>query len=308
MLKEFAVDPAVITSSFETCRYLIDQFGVDKGRLIAKFPSRWKRMAYEAADSLPDGLNKERVVEYINGLGSEWLTLTSSNRAYASPEGPWLDNALTAHAGNPFSAILCDQDDLSRQLVDGRACDEKHPLFQASHSAIVNRNAVELAAVGRLVLENCRVLRLIDPHFKPARPKWRSSLREMLCLIPNITNVSCEYHVHDKPDSPDTDELKRQLAQLRGSIPAGGQLRIIRWQEQDDGERQHRRYLLTENAGLYFEGGLDEEVGAKQTTDVGALGRDVHRQRWSEYNLDAHIYDLVHPILVVDSQGTVTEE
>lgn len=308
MLKEFAVDPAVITSSFETCRYLIDQFGIDKGRLIAKFPKQWKRKAFEAAESLPDGFSKERVFEYINGLGGDWLTLTASSRAYNSPGEPWLENALVAHADKPFSAIICALEDPARHLIDGRACDARNPLFSANHSAIVNRNATELAAVGRLLLENCRILRLIDPHFKPARPKWRSSLREMLKLIPDITSVHCEYHVHEKDDSPSTDELKQQLVLLADSIPAGGLLRIVRWRQQDPGERQHRRYLLTENAGLSFEGGLDEAVGAQQTTDVNALSQDVHRRRWSEYDLDAQTFELVRPVLVVDSQGNIIDE
>ena len=78
MLKEYAVDPQVISSSFETCRYLVSQFGADKGRLISKFPKTWKRIAIAAADNLPDGFNKERVIEYLSGINDDWLTLIGS--------------------------------------------------------------------------------------------------------------------------------------------------------------------------------------------------------------------------------------
>lgn len=114
------------------------------------------------------------------------------------------------------------------------------------------------------------------------------------------------YHILEKDDSPPTDELARRLRQLRDVIPENGKLRIIRWRERDGGERFHRRYVLTENAGLNYEGGLDEEVGADQTTDVATLDRQHHEERWDEYNLDSGVYELVKPILLVDSSGNVS--
>lgn len=307
MLKEFAVDPAVIASSYEICRYLISQFGADKGRLISRYPKTWKRMAFDAASRLPDGLRKERVVESINNLDREWLTLTTSNRPYTAPADPWLVNARAAHAAVPFAAIICDQDDLPNRLIDARSCDERNPLFVASNSVAVRRSAQDLADVGKLLLRNCRALRLIDPYFKPLRLKWRRSLGAMLALIPDISSVHCEYHVQEKDNSPATNELKQHLRELAGFIPVGGTLRIVRWQEQEGGERFHRRYLLIENAGLYFEG-LDEEVRAAQTTDVYLVGKDLHARRWAEYNAGSTTFRPFGPVLIVDSDGNVTEE
>jgi len=308
VLKEFAVDPRVIASSFETCRYLISQFGADKGRLISKYPKTWKRLAFEAADALPDGLKKERVVEYLNGLGSDWLTLIASNRAYGAPGAPWLVNARAAHAAKPFAAILCDQNDPSNQLIEANTCDENNPLFAAERTCAVNRIANALAQPANLLLQNCRHLRLIDPYFDPGRPKWCNPLAAILALIPDIRRVQCEYHLLERDNSPPTAELVRRLGHLGGVIPPGGSVRIIRWRENDGGERFHRRYLLTENAGLSYEGGLDEATGADQTTDVSLLDRRHHTERWGEYNLDAEVYELVEPVLLVDADGSVTQE
>ena len=308
MLKEYAVDPNVIASSFETCRYLISLFGADKGRLISKFPRQWKQMAIRAADdALNDGLKKERVIEYINSLDNDWLTLIPSNRASVDPEGAWLVNAQAAHAARPFSAIIGDQDDEPNQIIDGNSCDESHPLLAVSRTCAVNRWGEDLARPASLMLQHCRQLRLVDPYFDPGRPKWRRPLAAILATIPEIRRVACEYHILLRVESPPVDELKRRLQQLRDAIPAGGSLRIVRWREHDGGERFHRRYLLTENAGLNYEGGLDQEIGANQTTDVSLLDREHHTQRWNEYNLDSQVYELVEPVLLVDSSGNVTE-
>lgn len=307
MLKEFAVDPQVIASSFETCRYLISQFGADKGRLISKFPNKWKRFAFDAAEALPDGLKKERVFEYLNSLGNDWLTLVSSNRAYVVPDDPWLDNARTAHAEKAFAAIICDQEDPTNQLIDVNTCDDNNPLFAADRTSSVNRGAHDLAQVAALVLQNCRQLRLVDPYFDPSRPKWRNPLAAILGLVPDISKVHCEYHLLERENSPCTEEFIRRLEQLRGTIPQGGTLRIIRWREKTGGERFHRRYLLTENAGLSYEGGLDESTDGGQTTDVSLLDQNLHAERWAEYNLDANVFELMESVLLVNEAGIVTE-
>jgi len=308
VLKEFAVDPNVIASSWETCRYLVSQFGADKGRLISKYPNSWKKKAFRKADELPDGRKKEQVFEYINSLGSDWLTLISSNRDYISPSEPWLTNARMVHEISPFSAILCNQEDPKNQLIDANTCDENNPLFATNRTLAVNRNANELAQVASLIVKNCRRLRLIDPYFDPRRPKWRNPLAAMLALIPDISRVECEFHLLDRDNSPPTKDLILHLSQLKGVIPEPGALRIIRWREHEGGERFHRRYLLTENAGLSYEGGLDEEAGANQTTDVSLLDQSHHSARWEEYNLESQTYDLIKPVLVVDFDGNVTQE
>ena len=306
MLKEFAVDPGVIASSVETCRFLVSQFGADKGRLISKFPKNWKRRAIEAADQLPDGYRKERVVEYLSTINNDWLTLIASNRPYEAPGEDWLANAIAAHAKEPFNAIVCNRDDPAGQLASAENCD-RDPLFSAKTMDAVDRNAAALSSVAEPLLKSCHVLRFVDPYFDPGRPKWRNSLSAMLSLVPDITKVECEYHLEERNDSPSLDLFKRRLAQLNGVIPDGGTLRIIRWKEKDGGERFHRRYLLTNNAGLYYEGGLDEEVGADHTNDVSLLSQELHAKRWSEYELTSQVYELVPPVLVVDSQGNVTE-
>lgn len=305
MLKEFAVDPRVISSSFETCRYLISQFGADKGRLISKFPKSWKRIAIEAADNLPDGFNKERIIEYLSEINDEWLTMIRSGREYQRSED-WLANAINAHQSHPFQAILCDQDNQNIRLIDVYSCDERHPLFAAPRTQAIKRKAKDLARTAVLMLENCKELKLVDPYFAPDKSKWRESLAEFLAQIPDISRVRCEYHLLEMENSPSFEKFKADLSRLKGVIPKGGFLRVLRWKEKPGGERFHRRYLLTENAGLLFEGGLDPESHSNQTTDVTLLDRHLHSLRWNEYALDSAVYDLAHPELIVDSEGKVS--
>jgi hypothetical protein len=308
VLKEFAVDPGVISSNYHVFRYLFEKFGAETGRLISRFPKNWKKLAIEAAERLPDGFSKERMIQRLGDIDKEgWLKLIASNRPYAAPGSSWLENAVIAHANQPFHAIICDRDDPGTHLVNGELCDADNPLLAVDTVHPVSRKANDLAWAAVLLLRNCRQLRLVDPYFDPGRPKWRDSLGAFLSFIPDITKVECEYHLLKQDKWPEAEFIRR-LQFLGDVIPAGGRLRVVRWRVKDDGERFHRRYLLTNNAGLNYEGGLDPDVGEGQTTDVTLLDRNLHQQRWSEYNLDSPVFELFKPVLVVDSAGQVTEE
>lgn len=71
--------------------------------------------------------------------------------------------------------------------------------------------------------------------------------------------------------------------------------RTIRWRQRDRGEQIHRRYVRPNSRG-----NLDDEVGAKQTSDDLLLDRNLCPQCWAEYNLDSTVYELMQAILAVD--------
>jgi len=51
MVYEFAVDPGSL-SSLESIRFLADNIGVQQGRLVAEFPSSWRREVFQALNHL----------------------------------------------------------------------------------------------------------------------------------------------------------------------------------------------------------------------------------------------------------------
>ena len=53
MIYEYAVDPALLCDK-ERFRYLVENFGVHKGRLISRYPKRWKRLVYKGVAELSE--------------------------------------------------------------------------------------------------------------------------------------------------------------------------------------------------------------------------------------------------------------
>lgn len=65
MFKEIALDPAAVTTSYRDFSYLVEKFGISEGRLIAAFPSKWKRYVFEAAQRRLHGIELKRIVERL---------------------------------------------------------------------------------------------------------------------------------------------------------------------------------------------------------------------------------------------------
>src|ERR1700730_9513542 len=147
---EYAVEPRAIGSSWATFRYLIQQFGFDKGRLISQFPKHWFRDVYEAThDFLP--VQKLRVTEALNQAKKN--KVVKCNRPYDSSAGNWLHNALSEHRRLPFRAIVAAENPSGDEVVLlADEIDELHPLMNVPHDGSVPRDPASLSAAMKVML------------------------------------------------------------------------------------------------------------------------------------------------------------
>lgn len=69
MIHEFAIDP-VAMNNWQNFRYLNDNFGVEHGRLISRFPKKWTKMVCNACNDNYDcgkisTIDRKRIVERL---------------------------------------------------------------------------------------------------------------------------------------------------------------------------------------------------------------------------------------------------
>ena len=75
-------------------------------------------------------------------------------------------------------------------------------------------------------------------------------------------------------------------------LPRGAMLRCFIWKGKENGERFHKRFLLTDIGGLSFEGGLDAGKPG-ETTDVFLLEPSFCEARREEYGTGASAFELI---------------
>lgn len=70
MIHEYALEPALL-NNWRDFRYFTEKFGFSEGRLISRYPRRWKKMVIESLSET--GLNRTKIVERLKKLDDRML-------------------------------------------------------------------------------------------------------------------------------------------------------------------------------------------------------------------------------------------
>lgn len=266
MLSEFAVEPDLL-STWHDFRFFISQFGWSNGRLISRYPKKWKRMVIEAAQDA-SAIDFQRIEESLLTLDPLLIPRTSE----WDPREDWLPNAMNEHSKRPFYGILARSNPL--QATDVVCANQIEPnlaplpkLWEPRTSIPVVRRAETMAKCVSLLLRHCSMIHFVDPHFDPGNRRHTLPLQAFLKIIEsrraqNEDLFSIHYHTGDK--NKDLGSFKVNLERwVRPFLPSGSQLEIVRWKE----EQLHNRYILTDLGGVMFGNGLDQDDNEPPSID-----------------------------------------
>jgi hypothetical protein len=268
MLHEFAVEPAVIRG-WDKLQLYMSNFGVEHGRLIARYPKKWERLVVEGLVHCKE-VEKKRIIEAL---------IRSRNRLFPRHHEwndllPWLENAVEEHAKRPFHAIIAatNPSALPFILLEDIDITNPPPLWTILRSVSVERKAVVMAEAARKLLRLSRTVLFIDRNFKPKDKGFRMALEAFLdaLLDQNRKWLASRIEYHTGDSIPGTDFPGLCNGWLCDVIPLGMKVRFCRWNH----AQLHNRYILTDVGGLKFGQGLDQAGDTEQQEDqVTLLGQ-----------------------------------
>jgi hypothetical protein len=292
MIHEFAVDPEAI-ASWQNFRYVVENFGVSQGRLISRFPKEWRKLVLKACENCRD-VEKKRITVALERIDAK---LFNAGRNY-DKNVDWIPNAVASHREKPFRAIIttAEQAASTEHLDVDSLSDEVEP-WSVPRGAAVPRTAADMATAAEKLLRCSAEIVFVDPHFG-GESRFGKPLAAMIrCACEGRVPRRFEYHLTAKsiPGQEFSRQLERQQSHLR--IPPGVKLVFVRWNQLDEGDTLHPRYILTEKGGLRFEHGLDEG-NPGETTDVECLASANHAERRAQYHPGAGAFQLVDAWMV----------
>ncbi|MBA4417097.1 MAG: hypothetical protein C0392_04185 [Syntrophus sp. (in: bacteria)] len=323
MIQEFALEPKVI-STWSNFRYFVEQFGVEHGRLISKFPRKWKLTVFkkceERARKEPGELNLLRIIEKLKDPEYIDKKMMSSGREYNSAM-PWIENAEYQHRFKPFHAIIATSNPNKHpHIVLSDEIDDSNPLWKVRTEITIERNPKKLAQCAAPLLEISGEIVIIDPYFEfvnkdiksenYGKPIFRftDTLKELIdCSFRGKPPKSIKLHVKhtNDPNKDKKQSLQRWendcFSRLSKLIPEGSSIRVFRWKKCSQGKKLHPRFILTECGGIQYDVGLDSGPIGEETI-VKLLSEILHDEIWKDFQPESAAFDLIDEIEVAGTR------
>jgi hypothetical protein len=256
MFHEYAVDPSVLWT-WDRTRVFLDAFGPLKGRFLAEFPRRWKRMVFERL-RCPD-VERHKIVERLASLDPR--VFSPRTHAAYDPNQLWLENALIEHRRLRFRAIIAEGGG-SADVLDAGVVDDRSDLWRVEPGCMVPRQAAAYVKVLDLLLRASRKIVYVSPFLRADQPDKTAPV-VAICAALARSAVDFEIHFRDEPRSYALcmSDAARYLPRL---LPAGSKVTLRCWKERAGGARLHNRYLLTDVGGVQFGDEIEDGDPAHQ--------------------------------------------
>lgn len=296
MIKEFALEPSLL-NNWKDFRYFVEKFGIPQGRLISKYPKRWKRLVYDSLSGCAE-IERKRIEEQLSSIDTRLISRTHE----FDPLLDWGTNAENEHLIRPFHAIIAKNNPRTKSFVlEAESICDSNSLWNISRSKIIKRSADEISGCVEFLILNSREVMLIDPYFAPDKLSYRRTLEAIIMLtVGGHKRLPSKFEIHLKDywgNSHFENECRRLLSPL---VPREILIKLYRWRDKPNGDKLHNRYILSDLGGIRFGSGLCEGC-PEQTDEVELLEETIVRQRLANYSLESPAFDLVD---VTSVQGT----
>ena len=278
MFKEVAIEPAAVATSYRDFSYIIEKFGIPEGRLIAAFPSKWKRFVYQAAQRHLHGKAELSKLEVrLRALSED--TFYARGRPGEGCSVDWLEAAVAENKRDPFDAIIASTKLDDPEVISAADLDGDHPCLKPNRQWDIEREADVMARCCAPLLSKGKHIKLVDPHFDLGHKRF---LRPFLEFLKHV-RIGARVDIY-RGDGQEQNYIAHRIQQaIHGVLPAGVVLRLFLLPEGP----MHNRFVLTEAGGLYFLTGLDDKgQGEKVTDQVGLLDPEVWALQWERHSSD----------------------
>ena len=278
MFKEIAVDPAAVAASYLQFNHIIDRFGIPEGRLIAAFPSKWKRLVYDAATAnLKGHLDLKRIEERLRRLPTG--VFLSRGRPGVGCTEDWVVAVINEHRRLPFDAVIAAAEIGEPGFLQPADVSIETPSFASNRQWHVKRDAVSMADCCSPFWSNSCHIKLVDPHFDASSRRFSRPFMEFLRRVRPGTTVDV-FRGDQIDDEKYARGVERAITQI---TQASITLRLFARPQ----EMMHNRFILSSVGGISFQIGLDDDATGERPEDiVTVLQEDVWSREWNVYSGD----------------------
>lgn len=294
MIKQVALDPELF-SQWEHYRALRSEFAVERGRMIAQFPKKWKSLVHALVEKWE---REGRLPPIKANTIRNWLFVQSgvsdsrfirSRAAYDGNE-TWHTNAqaqsehfdliLSHHEIEGAKAVFADPE--FDYLTD--------PRFKIDTQNRVQRNAASIVECIWPLVRISTCIRIVEPNFVPTEVRFMRPLERLVERLFVEESAIKLVELHVLRTDGFSNATKRNFSDhIDPILRSGYQVKVFFWA--DGRERLHERYLLTDLGGIESSWGWDEGKDT-ETTPVKILEEHMWRRELERYQIGSADFNL----------------
>lgn len=287
MLREFAIEPTML-DRWDKYSRIVQDCGVEHGRLISDFPNQWRKMVWEAfiANEKRSARESELMLHDLKTRLPGRLVPSARRYDFKDATLDWLKQAEREHQRKPFSAIVATENPRKYPPVlvaSELDKDDDDCAWKVKREISIPRTPAAIADLARTLFAISRQVRLVDYNMAPEASRFKRSLQEILRVLSevngNIRNV--EFHIERKTD--EAFFVTKCGSEWRRILPVGVELKVYRWKQRPGGRELHRRFILTDRGGIWIDHGIDAGQEGERT-DVGLVTEEIRKARWEDYD------------------------
>ncbi len=294
MIHMFAVDPSIFLAGPELTALVRAGLQLHRGRAIARFPSDWSAEVSKKIASLTP-MKRKRLMTWLESVKA----ISDCERPH-DRQCDWLDNAKShqANATTAYRAILSTESDTVANVLNIQDLEDADENWSVDTQLAIPRRNREIAKACKFFILHANKILLVEPYFDPGDEHKRRTLTAILRALSTRKGSKPEVELHTYKNPKFNMNFAQDFeSELPGCVPKGFTLNGFLWEKVEGGERFHRRYVLTDIGGLYFEGGLDSGQSG-ETTDVGLLEPNLNRDRKKDYHPTSTKFKLIRRFAV----------
>lgn len=257
MIKVFTLDPSSIRT-IDDIFAILGHFGIEKYRLLWKFPTRWNFLLKENLKSKFKTKERKKAYLLLEKLSDFIIEVPSDLVPYEESinlEG-WIIKADELYSIHKHNGILSNKNPNSKPYIKSIDEMENWEEFDTSTCSRVKRVGSEMSNCAAPLLYGSRQIHFVDPYFqmlgdKHLRP-LKVFLKQVFGILRNHNNVELYYHTGDSVIGGNIElKLKPIFERL---LPISTTIKIVRWPDNS----LHNRFILTDIGGVSFGIGLDD--------------------------------------------------
>jgi hypothetical protein len=277
MIKEIAVDPGALECVLKL-QLISNSLGIEKARLLSKFPTNWQDLIYNNFTNSSD-MEKKKAELLLIQISN---CMIDKKRIY-NANNDWLNNALRSDKTSPFHAIVVNDQNINNgkiMSIDG--VDETNVHWKVRTTVRLTLSYKKILYLLDNLFFYSNEVTFVDPYINPTMKKYRAFCNTEIKHFSSKSNIKYITFICASVSGFNDTAIKSNkcFETFQKSLPPS---QTVYFKQLNCKYNEHNRYVITNKGVAFFGNSFNAFYGGKRKDDVSMLNIEHHQELYKKF-------------------------